>query len=72
MKHKAEYPQSTSIEKSHFDDETNEMHITFVSGGTHCFKDCDKEVHDGLMAAQSPGTYFHANIRRKYSSSKVD
>lgn len=72
MKHKAEYPQSTSIQSSDYDDESKEMHITFVNGGKHKFSDVDKEVHDGLMKAQSPGSYFHSNIRRKHSSVKVD
>lgn len=70
-KHKAEYPLSSSISSSHYDDETKEMHIVFVNGGEHKFTDVEKEVHDGLAAAQSPGSYFHQHIRRKFNSVKV-
>lgn len=71
-KHKHDLPHSSSIQKCEYDDETKDMHITFSSGGTHRFKDVDKETYDGLVKAPSPGAHFHANIRRKFDSNKVD
>lgn len=72
MKHKHNHPHSSSISDIEYDDETKEMHITFASGGKHRFKDITKDIYDGLAKAQSPGSYFHTNIRRKYESEKVD
>lgn len=71
-KHKHDLPHSSSISCCEHDDETNEMHITFASGGKHKFSDVSKEVYDGLRNAQSPGSHFHQFIRRKYTSEKVD
>lgn len=70
--HKKSLPQSTSISECEYDTETKDMHITFASGGKHCFKDVEKEVYDGLVAASSPGSHFHQHIRRNYKSEKVD
>jgi len=72
MSNKHEFPMSTSLQSCDYNDETKEMHITFCSGGTHKFHDVDKETYEGLKSAKSPGSYFHANIRRSYKSSKVD
>lgn len=71
-KHQTSLPHSSSISDCEFDDVTNEMHITFASGGRHKFKDVSKEVYDGLIAAKSPGIFFHSSIRRKFNSEKVD
>lgn len=71
-KHSHNTPHSSSIQKIEHDDEANELHITFASGGTHCFKDCPHEVFQEMKAHDSPGSYFHQNVRRKYQSSKVD
>lgn len=71
-KHKKDLPHSTSISCCEYDDETKDMHITFASGGKHRFKDVEKDVYDGLAAAQSPGSHFHQHIRKNYKSEKVD
>lgn len=72
MKHEKLHPNSTSISKCTYDDATKEMHITFASGGTHCFKDIPKKEYDDLNAAPSKGSHFHQRIRRNYLSVKVD
>ena len=71
-KHRQEHPHSSSLQCCEYDDETKEMHITFASGGKHCFKDVPKEVYDELNKAESKGSHFHRNVRRKYASHKVD
>lgn len=68
MSNKHDLPHSTSIQFIDYDDDKNELHIRFVSGGTHCFKDCPKDHYEGLKASKSPGSYFHQNVRRKYES----
>lgn len=71
-KHSKDLPHSSSIQRCEYDEATKEMHITFATGGRHCFKDVPKEHYDGICGHQSPGTYFHQHIRRKYDSHKVD
>lgn len=71
-KHKSDHPHSSSISCCEHDDETNEMHITFASGGKHCFKDVPHEVYQEMIKSDSLGSHFHKFIRRKYSSVKVD
>lgn len=71
-KHSKDLPHSSSIQRCEYNDETKDMHVTFASGGKHCFKDVEKDVYDGLAAAQSPGKYFHQHLRKNYKSEKVD
>lgn len=72
MKHKKSLPHSSSISECEYDTETKDMHITFASGGKHCFKDVIFDDYKGLSESKSPGSYFHSAIRRKYNSEKVD
>lgn len=72
MKHRKDLPHSSSISCCEYDEDTKEMHITFASGGKHCFKDVTKDVYDGLAASESPGRHFHLHVRRRYDSHKVD
>lgn len=71
-KHKHEFPLSSSISNVEYDDETKDMHIEFVSGGRHCFKNVMKDDFDGFATTDSPGKHFHINIRKVYKSEKVD
>lgn len=70
--HKSEHPHSSSISCVEHDDETNEMHITFASGGRHRFKDVPHDVYQDLIKSDSLGRHFHMAIRKKYESEKVD
>lgn len=71
-KHKHEFPLSSSIRCCEYDEATKDMHIEFVSGGRHVFKGVDKEDFDGFKTANSPGSHFHMNVRRKYKSERVE
>lgn len=71
MKHKHEFPSSTSINSVEYDDETKDMHIEFCSGGRHCFKNVMKEDFDGFATTDSPGKHFHMAIRKAYKGEKV-
>lgn len=70
-KHKHEFPHSSSIQSAEYDEATKDMHITFVSGGKHCFKGVDAEHFHAFKDHPSPGTHFHSTIRRKYKSERV-
>ena len=72
MTHKHEFPHSSSIQSCEYDPATKDMHITFVSGGKHKFKDVEQEDFNGFKDHKSPGTHFHTNIRRKYKSERME
>lgn len=63
---------SASIEHIDYDDATDTLEIKFASGGTYRYDDCPKDHHHGLKNADSAGKYFHANIRNKYTSTRID
>jgi hypothetical protein len=69
---KHQFPHSTSIAECEYHEGSKELHITFATGGRHCFHDVDKETAEGFKQAKSPGNYFHMNIRKVYKSSKLD
>lgn len=72
MTHKHEFPNSSSINSVEYDPATKDMHITFVSGGRHCFKEVEREDFDGFKKCDSVGVHFHQNIRKRYKSEKVE
>lgn len=71
-KHRQEHPHSSSIQCCEYDEDTKEMHVTFASGGRHCFKEVPIEEYHALNKADSKGAHFHQKIRRVYKSHKVE
>lgn len=63
--------KSTSIKAVGYDAAARVMTLQFHSGGSHAYVNVPPDKHAALMAADSPGGYFHANIRDKHKSSKV-
>lgn len=47
------------------------LHIRFNSGGTYQYSGVPERVFRGLMAAQSHGRFFHANIKGRYPYNKI-
>lgn len=59
--------QSTALLSATYDDETEDLSITFSNGGTYDYHGVPQEVFDGLKAASSAGSYWHANIKDQFS-----
>ena len=57
---------STAIASATYDDENEDLSITFANGSTYDYHDVPKEVFDGLAQASSPGGYWHAAIKDVY------
>jgi hypothetical protein len=47
------------------------LEIEFHHGGVYQYAGVSEGEHEGLMNAASKGTYFHANIRNRYSFTKL-
>ena len=44
-------------------DTTLGLIVAFKSGGRYRYPDADRAVYEGLLAAESAGKFFHANIK---------
>jgi hypothetical protein len=62
---------SSDIASVGYDAQSATLEIHFHSGGTYQYFDVPQSIYDGLMAAGSHGTYFHAHIRERYRYQKV-
>lgn len=51
--------------------ESGELIVTFTSGRSFVYDNVPPDVFDGLINAQSKGSYFHAAIRDRYSGREV-
>ena len=62
----AKIQQSSNLQRTgDYDPRTRTFTQTFVaaSGVTYVVGPVDRSVHEGLLRAPSPGTYFHAKIK---------
>ena len=58
------YVQSSAIEQVSYDPDAQTLIATFrESGRTYVYDEVPEEVYDGLLFADSLGTYFNAHIR---------
>lgn len=70
MTNKHKFENSSSIAHCDYHENTGTLEIGFTSGHVYHYPDCPKEHHDGLKKTESPGKYFHSQVR-KYKAVKV-
>ena len=63
---------SSNISAVGYDGQTRTLTIEFKSGGRHAYADVPAELHKAMMAAESVGKFFHANIKSAFQSSRVE
>jgi hypothetical protein len=63
--------QSRDLAIVGYDAQSSTLEITFRRGGVYRYFKVPTEIHQGLMAADSIGTFFNQNIKDKYSTAKV-
>lgn len=54
---------STALSSASYDDETQDLEITFVSGASYTFPNVPLGVFEGLRDARSPGAYYNQRIK---------
>lgn len=64
--------ESSNLAAVGYDAKTCALTVQFKSGATHRYDDVPPEKHQALIAADSIGSHFHANIRNAHKSSKVE
>lgn len=60
---------SSAISSVGYNEDTQQLRITFTSGGTYTYYSVPKWKYEGLISASSAGTYFNENIRDQHSVS---
>lgn len=57
---------SSALVRATYDDETQILSITFISGQTYDYDGVPPEIFEGLIMATSPGSYWHSQIKGIY------
>ncbi len=58
--------QGRNITEVGYDPETQTLEILFSSGGIYSYAAVPPEIHDKLIHAESPGSYFAIHVRPCY------
>lgn len=68
---KRRHVESSNIESIDYDADSQTLGIWFLNGSIYQYFDVPENIYDDLMAADSHGKYFAANIKGIYRYSKV-
>lgn len=60
------FARSSNLESADYDPETEDLSITFQSGGTYTYHGVPPSVYRGLTLAGSAGQFFHRNIKDSF------
>ncbi len=64
------YVDSSNIEAIGYDENAQELHVQFLSGGYYVYHDVPREIFDNIMAAPSKGSYLNREIKGVYRYTK--
>ena len=64
------YVDSSNVEAIGYDDETQDLHVQFLSGGYYIYHRVPRDVFDRLMSAPSKGSFLNREVKRVYDFSK--
>jgi hypothetical protein len=62
---------SSNLDEVEYDDETLILRITFKNGGRYEYYGVPKDVYEGLMGAESKGSWFYYNVRNNFGFKKL-
>ena len=58
--------RSSLIVRANYDPETETLSLQFTNGQVYTYDGVPISVYTGLLEADSPGRYYHQNIRGVY------
>jgi hypothetical protein len=64
------YVDSSNVEAIGYDDNAQELHVQFLSGGLYVYYGVPRQVFDGLMASPSKGSFLNREIKGVYQFAK--
>ena len=62
---------ASNIRSVGYDSRNRVLEIEFANGGICQYAGVSDEIHRRLMAAPSPGSYFHDNIEESFTAKRV-
>jgi hypothetical protein len=62
---------SSNISSVGYDKATQVLEIEFKGGSVYQYFDVPETIYNGLLAASSVGSYFHAHIKNVYQFNQV-
>lgn len=63
-------PESSNIASFGWQDDT--LYIEFKAGVVYAYTDVSIGVYNGMVAADSVGSYFHAHVKKAYTARIID
>ena len=57
---------SSHVDKVGYDDETQELHVTYSNGKTAVFKEVDARTANSVMNSPSVGQSLHRSVRGRF------
>jgi hypothetical protein len=64
--------QSSHLQSYEYDPESGTLVVTFQNGATYSYAGVPPDQADGLRQNGGSGTWFHANIRGRYATTKLE
>ena len=64
------FVDSSNIEAIGYDDDSQELHIRFLSGGNYVYSDVPREIFDDLINAPSKGSFLNREVKGVYRFTK--
>jgi len=64
------YVDSSNIEAIGYDDDSQELHVRFLSGGSYTYHDVPRQIFDELMSAPSKGSFLNREVKNVYRFTK--
>ncbi|MDY6908851.1 MAG: KTSC domain-containing protein [Thermodesulfobacteriota bacterium] len=65
------YVDSSNIEAIGYDEESQELHVQFLSGGYYVYSGVPSFVFDELMNASSKGSFLNREVKGIYQYRKA-
>ena len=62
---------SSNIASAGYDDETGTLEIEFHNGGIYQYFDVPRSIYDQLVSVDSPGSFFHQQIRGVFRYARI-
>lgn len=63
MARRSHTPRSSAIERIEWDDESEELTVTFKSGGDYVFEGVPEATFAAFCSAPSAGAFYHSQIK---------
>ncbi len=64
------YVDSSNIEAIGYDDDTQELHVKFLSSGYYIYQGVPRQIFDEMMMAQSKGSFLNREVKGVYQFTK--